>query len=112
MKTKYRTVSLAQATAMYSGKLINDFSINRVRSGWAIFLFMVGNEEITVLRDDEPNAEEPGKIFDTADAALIAAYKIGFEVFSIGQFRLGFESNKHLLESTMNSLRRAAGKIE
>lgn len=95
---------------MYSGKLISDFSMTRIGHGWGILLYMVGNKEITALRADEPNADEPGKIFDSADAALLAAYKIGFDVRSVGQFRLGVDSNERLLNQTMDVLRSAAGK--
>jgi len=112
MKRDYQTLSLTQASAMYTGKLINDFSMLRVGDGWSIMLYLVGNEEIAVLREEAVDAEEPGKIFATADEALFAAYKIGFDVSRMGQFRLGAGSNQRLLGETINLLGRVVRRSQ
>ncbi len=105
----YPTLSLSQATAMFAGKLVTDFSMMRVGRGWGILLMQVGGE-VSALRSDSAAGNDADNLFDTADQALYAAYQIGFDVRQVGIWRPDAGQTEHLLHRTMNALREATQK--
>ena len=102
--SKYPTLSLTQAAAMFAGKLVTDFVMTRVGRGWAILLTQVGGE-VSALRPDIAVGEYSDNLFDTADQALYAAYRIGFDVGRVGIWRPPTEQTETLLHRAMDTLR-------
>jgi hypothetical protein len=102
--SKYPTLSLTQAAAMFAGKLVTDFVMTRVGRGWAILLTQVGGE-VSALRPDTAVHDDGDDLFDTAEQALSAAYRIGFDVRHVGTWRPQTEQTERLLYQAMDMLR-------
>lgn len=79
------TFSMDQATAMFRGGLIDDFTILRIDGAWSLALMVAGGKQVSPLR----SAEQAGgpRTFLTLDDAILAAHQIGFDTRSLGIWR-------------------------